>query len=401
MTERTSAGGRRGRGRSGSDDAPERDGHDQSVGRVSTLTRKTLALFPVRVWRHFLARNGFLLSSGMSYQALFAIFAAVYVVFAVAGIWITADADTLNVFVALLNTYAPGLIGEDGVISTDELIAIATASTSLFGWTGAVALVGLIWTAIGWITYSRLAVRSIFGLPKDTRAYALLKARDFLVGLGFGTVLVLATILSIATTSFLDWLLGLFGLPDEGGWTEFLLQAGSTLVVFVIDTLVLAVLFRFLSGAAMPWRRMWIGSLLGSAAITALQLLSGLLITGATRNPLLATFAVFIGLLLWFRLMGIVILVAASWIAVEASDNHESLRQISAEQLVAEERSREQRALVTAARVRLREAQHEVADANWRERIPARRRLVRAEDELARAEAAVTDSPPRDVAGLP
>ena len=355
----------------------------------------------MRVWRHFLARNGFLLSSGMSYQALFAIFAAVYVVFAVAGIWITADADTLNVFVALLNTYAPGLIGEDGVISTDELIAIATASTSLFGWTGAVALVGLIWTAIGWITYSRLAVRSIFGLPKDTRAYALLKARDFLVGLGFGTVLVLATILSIETTSFLDWLLGLFGLPDEGGWTEFLLQAGSTLVVFVIDTLVLAVLFRFLSGAAMPWRRMWIGSLLGSAAITALQLLSGVLITGATRNPLLATFAVFIGLLLWFRLMGIVILVAASWIAVEASDNHESLRQISAEQLVAEERSREQRALVTAARVRVREAQQEVADANWRERIPARRRLVRAEDELARAEAAATDPPPKDVAGLP
>ena len=401
MTERTSAGGRRGHGRSGSDDVPERDGHDQSVGTVTTLTRRTLALFPVRVWRHFLARNGFLLSSGMSYQALFAIFAAVYVVFAVAGIWITADADTLNVFVALLNTYAPGLIGEDGVISTDELIEIAAASTSLFGWTGAVALVGLIWTAIGWITYARLAVRSIFGLPKDTRAYALLKARDFLVGLGFGTVLVLATILSIATTSFLDWLLGLLGLPDEGGWTEFLLQAGSTLVVFVIDTLVLAVLFRFLSGAAMPWRRMWIGSLLGSAAITALQLLSGVLITGATRNPLLATFAVFIGLLLWFRLMGIVILVAASWIAVEASDNHESLRPVSAEQLVAEERSREQRALVTAARVRVREAQQEVADAKWRARFPARRRLVRAEDELARAEAAVTDSPPKDVAGLP
>jgi membrane protein len=402
VTEHTSAGGRRGRGPSGSDDAPERTGTERPSGTVTTLARKTLALFPVRVWRHFLARNGFLLSSGMSYQALFAIFAAVYVAFAVAGIWITADADTLNVFVALLNTYAPGLIGDDGVISTDELIAIATASTSLFGWTGAVALVGLIWTAIGWITYARLAVRSIFGLPKDTRAYALLKARDFLVGLGFGTVLVLATMLSIATTSFLDWLLGLLGLPDEGGWTEFIIQAGSTLVVFVIDTLVLAVLFRFLSGAAMPWRRMWVGSLLGSAAITLLQLLSGVLITGATRNPLLTTFAVFIGLLLWFRLMGIVILVAASWIAVEASDNHESLRPVSAEQLVAEERSREQRALVTAARVRVREAQQELADANWMGRIPARRRLAREEDELARAEAAVaTYSTPNDVGGLP
>ena len=59
----------------------DQPGHD--------LTHKTMALFPVRVWRHFLARNGFLLSSGMSYQALFAVFAAIYVVFAVAGIWLT------------------------------------------------------------------------------------------------------------------------------------------------------------------------------------------------------------------------------------------------------------------------------------------------------------------------
>jgi len=431
VSERTSSGG--GHGRRESDDAPERDQPDvdqapvrddhheisarervdepshpirdrfeEPIGRVTTLTHKTMALFPVRVWRHFLAHNGFLLSSGMSYQALFAIFAAVYVVFAVAGIWLTADPDTLNAFVTLLNTYAPGLIGDEGIISTDDLIEIASASTSLFGWTGAVALVGLIWTAIGWITYSRMAVRSIFGLPKDTRAYALLKTRDFLAGLAFGTMLLLATALSVATTSFLGWLVGLFGLPPESGWSSFFLQAGSTLVVFAIDTLALAVLFRFLSGAAMPWRRMWIGSLLGSAALTVLQLLSGVLLSGASSNPLLATFAVFIALLLWFRVTGIVILVAASWIAVEASDHNESLRRVTPEQLAAEELAREQRALLTAAQVRVREAQQALADANWLQRLPAHRRLMRAEDELARAEAAMEPATAQeDVGGLP
>ena len=381
---------------------PLRDRFEEPIGRVTTLTRKTMALFPVRVWRHFLARNGFLLSSGMSYQALFAIFAAVYVVFAVAGIWLTGDPDTLEAFVSLLNTYAPGLIGDDGIIPTDELVAIASESTSLFGWTGAVALVGLIWTAIGWITYSRMAVRSIFGLPKDMRAYALLKTRDFLVGLAFGTILIVATILSVATTSFLSWLLPVLGLPSESGWSSFFLQTGSLLVVFAIDTLALAVLFRFLSGAAMPWRRMWVGSLLGSAAISVLQLLSGVLISGATRNPLLATFAVFIALLLWFRVTGIVILVAASWIAVEAADHNESLRQVTPEQLVVEEREREQRALVTAARVGVREAQRALDRANWVQRIPARRRLARAEDELARAQAHSTvPAAANDVGGLP
>jgi membrane protein len=147
------------------------DAAPQSTSRVTTITRRTMGLFPVRVWRRFLARNGFILSSGLSYQALFAIFAAVFVVFAVAGIWLTGSPETLNAIAMLLNTYAPGLIGEDGIISTEELTDIATSSTSLFGWTGAVALAGLIWTAIGWITYARIAVRSIFGLPKDTRAY--------------------------------------------------------------------------------------------------------------------------------------------------------------------------------------------------------------------------------------
>jgi membrane protein len=378
------------------------DAAPQSTSRVTTITRRTMGLFPVRVWRRFLARNGFILSSGLSYQALFAIFAAVFVVFAVAGIWLTGSPETLNAIAMLLNTYAPGLIGEDGIISTEELTDIATSSTSLFGWTGAVALAGLIWTAIGWITYARIAVRSIFGLPKDTRAYLLLKARDLLVGFAFGTILLIATVLSVATTSLLGWLLGLMGLPADSGWTSLFLQLGSLLVVFGIDTIALAVLFRFLSGATMPWPRMWIGSLLGSAALMVLQILGGLVITGAGRNPLLATFTVFITLLLWFRFSNIVILVAASWIAVEAADNNESLRRVTPEQLVAEEQALEQRALLTAATVRVREARQRVEESTWLERFAARRQLARAENELALVEASVAPAAAQnDVGGLP
>ena len=372
------------------------------IGRVTTLTQKTLALFPVRVWRHFLSRNGFILSAGMSYQALFAIFAAVYVVFAVSGIWLTSNEATLDALARLLNTYAPGLIGDEGIISVDALADIASSSTSLFGWTGAVALVGLIWTAISWVTYARIAVRSIFGLPKDSRAYALLKARDFLVGFAFGAILVVAAVLSVATTSFLEWVAGLLGFPLGRGWSEFFVQGGAILVVFIIDTLALAVMFRFLSGAAMPWRRMWVGSFLGAAALAVLQLLSGLLFSSAAANPLLATFTVFIGLLLWFRLTSIVILVAAAWIAVEASDAHETLRKVTPEALAVEERERELQALVTAARVELREARNDLAASGWIARIPARRRLAHAEDELMKAEASAGLPTGRsDVGGLP
>ncbi|WP_022888258.1 YihY/virulence factor BrkB family protein [Agromyces italicus] len=382
---------------------PLLDRFEEPISRVNTITQKTLALFPVRVWRHFLARNGFILAAGLSYQALFAIFAAVYVVFAVAGIWLTSNDETLNAFIALLNSYAPGLIGPDGIISNETLTEIAQSSAGVFGWTGAVALVGLIWTAIGWITYARMSVRSIFGLPKDTRAYALLKARDFLAGLFFGAVLLAASVLTVASTSFVSWVFDVLDLPNASGWESFLVQFGSILVVFVIDTLALAVMFRFLSGAAMPWRRMWVGSLLGSGAISVMQMLSGLLVQGASRNPLLATFTVFIALLLWFHLTSIVILTAASWIAVEAADANETLRNVSAEQLEAEARQRERDALLTAAQVRVREARGELASSNWFERLPAKRRLARAEQSLADLEAQQRAERPRAkrVGGLP
>ena len=54
---------------------------DEPISKATALTRRTLALFPVRVWRHFLQHNGFLLAAGVSYQALFSIFAAVFVAF--------------------------------------------------------------------------------------------------------------------------------------------------------------------------------------------------------------------------------------------------------------------------------------------------------------------------------
>ena len=368
---------------------PLRERFEAPISRVTSITNKTLALFPVRVWRYFLAQNGFILSSGMSYQALFGVFAAVYVVFAVFGIWFTGNEAAMEAFSLLINTYAPGLIGDEGVISTDELTAIASSSAGTLGWTGGIALIGFIWTAIGWVTYTRIGVRSTFGLPKDSRSYVLLKARDFVAGLMFGAVLILASVLSVVTTGFVSWFASMMGIDPDSSTSTAVVQVGAILIVFVIDTLALAVLFRYLSGAEMPWRRMVVGSVIGSAALSVMQLLGGVLITFASSNPLLATFGVFIALLFWFRITSIVILVAASWIAVEASDSNETLLSLSPEQVEAERHRREAEAALTVARVRLREAEADAADASWIRAFSARRQVSRAQLELDEAEAAV------------
>ncbi|WP_336603976.1 YihY/virulence factor BrkB family protein [Agromyces seonyuensis] len=366
---------------------------EEPIQRVTTLTQRTLAWFPVRVWRHFLARNGFLLAAGMSYQAIFAVFAGIYVGFAIAGIWLFGNEDALNAVIDVIAQFAPGLVGPDGVLSESDLQQIAQSGVSLFGWTGAAALAGVIWTAIAFITYARIAIRSIFQLPKDPRAYVLLKARDLVASLLFGLALFIAALLSVAATSLLDWLFGLAGW-GQSGWETVLVRTGGLVVVFAIDTLSLAALFRFLSGAAVPWRRLWYGSLLGGGALALLQLAANLVITISTNGPLysaFATFAVFLGLLLWFRISNIIILVAASWIAVEANDRGQTLRRVTPAQLEEEQAMAEAEALLLAAQVSLRAAQEEADGANWLRKPAARRALRQAEQDVSERESAVAE----------
>ncbi|MGA1836836.1 YihY/virulence factor BrkB family protein [Herbiconiux sp. 11R-BC] len=354
-----------------------RDHFEEPIARVTALTQDTLALFPTRVWRRFLSRNGFLLSSGMSYQALFAVFAAVYIVFAVAGIWLIGSPETMQALIDLINTYIPGLIGDDGVIALDDLRGIAESSTSVLTVTGIAALAVLVWTAIGWITYSRMAVRAIFRMPKDPRSYLLLKARDFLVALAMGLALFVAAALSVGSTAALDALLSLFG-PVVSQSTAVLAAIAGLVVVFLIDTLALMVLFRFLAGAKLTIRRMRGGAMLGGLGLVALQALGGTLLGGVTRNPLLSTFVVFIAMLLWFRLASVVTLVGASWIAVAADDRGELLYEPSEEELAAQEHD----ALVLAARVRVREARAALETAPWWRRPGLRWRRDAAQAEL-------------------
>lgn len=59
--------------------------------------------------------------------------------------------------------------------------------------------------------------------------------------------------------------------------------------------------------------------------MAVLQLSASLLLTHVPGNPLLASFAVILGLLLWCRLLAVVVLMASSWIAVTAVDHDHPL----------------------------------------------------------------------------
>ncbi|GAB3600664.1 YihY/virulence factor BrkB family protein [Microbacterium tumbae] len=353
---------------------------DAAVERVTVLTRRTLGLFPVRVWRHFLQHNGFLLAAGVSYQALFAIFAAIYLAFAITGLWLGGNELAVDALIGVINGYIPNLIGPDSdVITPEQVKDIVTRTTGVLSVTGAIALGAVIWTAIGWVTFSRRAVRDIFGLPPDLRSYLLLKARDLLAALIFGVALILGSLLSSVSAAVLSWLLDQLGWGVGSVAVNLFIRLGTVLVSFALLSGALAAMVRFLTGTSLRWATIWPGALLGGGAMTVLQYGVGFLLSYTPTNPLLATFAIFIGLLLWFRINGVVMLVAAAWIAVAAEDRDLPLLA----QTEAERRLAEHETLLDAARIRLRDAAIAHGGAPWIRQWSTGRAMRAAASDLA------------------
>jgi membrane protein len=355
---------------------------DTPIERATQITRRAIAWFPIRVWRHFLQHNGFLLAAGISYQSLFAIFGVIYLSFAIVGLWLGGSQRAIEQLIDLINRYIPGIISDNGLVKPSQVAAVASESGSLLTITGIVAGVVVIWTAIGFITYARRAVRDTFGLPFDRRNYVLLKARDLLAAVLFGLALVIGAALGAVTTGAVDLILSLLGSDLDSTWTSVLTRLSSILVAFVVNSAALAAMFHFLTGTSLTWRRIWPGAILGGAAMVVLQIGAGFLFVYTPTNPLLATFAIFIGFLLWFRLNGIVILVSAAWIAVAATDSDETL------QSEADIEAMEHAALLLAAQVRLREARAQLAAAPWYARWWRRRAARAAERGVDAARAA-------------
>ncbi|MDQ1123023.1 YihY/virulence factor BrkB family protein [Microbacterium trichothecenolyticum] len=352
---------------------------DEPLARAA----KVVQWFPIRVWRHFLQHNGFLLAAGMSYQGIFAVFSALYLSFAAVGIWLGGSRQAIDGLISIVNSYIPGLISKHGLVQPDKVESVAQESGKLLGITGSVAAIVVIWTAIGFVTFTRRAVRDTFGLPFDMRNYVLLKARDFVASALFGFALLVGALLGSVTTGAVDLLFEFLGWDKETpGWTIGA-RTVSAVIAFGVNTVALAALFRFLTGTTLTWRRTWPGALVGAGGMVVLQIGAGFLLVYTPTNPLLGTFTALIGFLLWFRLIGIVILVSAAWIAVAAGDRDVPLRSPE------DRRAMEQAALVIAAEVGVREAREAAALARWPWRWRARRRLVAAEKALASARAAL------------
>ena len=287
--------------------------------RIAAVTARVQKLKPVRVFMQYTEKGGPLLSAGLSYQAIFAVFAAIWVGFSIAGFTIRSNPELERAFLGLLAANLPGLIDTgngSGAIDVKQLFA-----TGILTWTAAVAAIGLLFTALGWLASGRDAVRLLFGIPAARTNFLLLKLKDLGLALGFGLAMVASAALSVFSTAALEIVIGWLSVDSMSIPAIVAARAVGLVIVLLLDAVVLGLFYRVVSGIAIPLRQLAQGVLLAALALSTLQALGSTLLGGATRNPLLASFAVIIGLLIWFNLICQVTLIGATWIAVSAEDS--------------------------------------------------------------------------------
>ncbi len=285
--------------------------------RIDAMLARVLRWRAVRTWLLYAEKHGPALADGITYRALFSVFAAVLLGFSVAGLWLSGNRQALAALVRAVDAAVPGLIGSDGLIDPTTIAAPTGLSIA-----GAASLVGLIGAALGAIGSLRIALRTLAGRLADDVQWYWVILRNLGLAAGIGVGFALSAAATVIGSFGIDRIAVLLGAEHAvaAAWTERIV---SLVVVFALDTALVASVFAVLSGVRADARTLWAGAAIGGAGLLVLQQLSTLFVRSASANPLLASFAALIALLLWLNLSSQVVLLAGAWIITGVEDGED------------------------------------------------------------------------------
>lgn len=283
---------------------------------VQWLLARLNAFLPVRAFQHYNLQHGPLMSAGIGFNMFFSITGLLATGFSVAGLLLRGQPALLDRVVGSVAASAPGLLKVDGgagLVDPQELL-----NPSGLGWTAVIAAAVTVVSSLGWIAGLRDGLRGVMTLGPVKMNPILLKLRDV------GTLLLLGAALVISAGVSL-----VFG--TAAGWVAEQLRLDPLVAVPLTTSIKIAVplllawctaliMFRLAGGLKLARRSLLEGTVLAAVGTGVLQIFSAELLAGAGRNPILAPFAIIIGLLIWFNLVSQVYLVSAAWAAIREED---------------------------------------------------------------------------------
>ncbi len=292
---------------------PRPSGFAAVMARITTLLAWWNRTRAGRANARFGASGGGVLTGGIAYSAIFSLFAGLTLGYTVFMAVLGGNAELRASVLDAISSNLPGLIqtGGDkksGLVDPESLVMSTGVSV-----TGVVAVVVLLVSATSAMSSLRTAVRAMFDEHTGGGNILTTKARDLAGFAGMALAILLSAVLSIATTTAADWLLGLVGLSDDTG---IVVRVLGIAVALVVDAATFLLIVWVLGGLRPAWRDLWRGALIAGVGLGVVRVLGTSVVTGSVgRNALLASFAVIVTLLVWINLIARIVLLAAAWTA--------------------------------------------------------------------------------------
>ncbi len=298
------------------------------LAMVQWLLARLNAFRPMRAWQHYNLQHGPLMSAGIGFNMFFSVTGLLTTGFSVAGLVLRGQPALLDTIISSVAQSAPGLLkvgGGVGLVDPKDLL-----NPNGLGWTAVIAAVVTVITSLGWIAGLRDGLRGVVRLPPLKVNPLVLKLRDAGTLLLLGVALVISAGASLVFGTAAGWVTDFLKLdPVVAGPLTTVIKIGVPLVLSWVTAVIM---FRLAGGLRLSRQALLEGTILAAVGTTVLQVFSTELLAGAGRNPILAPFAIIIGLLIWFNLVSQVYLVSAGWSAIReedlrnAPDGHEKPR---------------------------------------------------------------------------
>lgn len=287
-----------------------------ALATVMWLLARSNTLRPLRAFQVYTRRHGPLMAAGISYNMFFAVAAMLVAGFSILGLVVVGNRGLQQLIVDGVSQQVPNLIdtGSGGGLVTPEQLFDTGGALSI---TLIVSTVTMLLTALRWIGSLREGMRGIFDLLPLQGNPVLVKLKDLGTLLILAAAMVVTFSIGVVANTILSALIDLLNL---GALTKYVTQIAGTLLMLLLDMVVAVIMFRLASGVRMPRLVMVQASLLAAIGSTLLRTFSTQLLGTAGNNPLLASFAVILGLFVWFFLLSQVYLYAAAWGAVGTAD---------------------------------------------------------------------------------
>ena len=280
------------------------------------LLARMNAFRPMRAFQHYNLQHGPLMAAGIGFRMFFSITGLLATGFSLAALFLSAQPALLDQIIKSVALTAPGLLrvdGGDGLVDPQDLLNPAG-----LGWTAVIAAAVTVFTALGWISGIRDGVRGMMQLGPRGINPVLQILRDAGTLLLLGVALVLSAGASLIFGTAAGWVTEQLRLDPVMAWP--LTTSIKIGVPLALGWVTAVIMFRLAAGLKLTRRALLEGTVLSAVGTTVLQIFSTELLGNAGRNPILAPFAIIIGLLIWFNLVSQVYLVSAAWSVVREED---------------------------------------------------------------------------------